>query len=74
MTNSNSDSSSPYFGESSSPMNGSELDDLYQDMNTLSLSNNCDSRQHGNLTGGNFVADHFLHGGVVDELASSLID
>ncbi|KAG4067279.1 hypothetical protein HA402_000270 [Bradysia odoriphaga] len=73
MTNSNSDSSSPYFGESSSPMNGSELDDLYQDMNTLSLSNNCDPRQHGNVTGGNYAADHYLHG-VVDELANGLID
>lgn len=72
MTNSNSDSSSPYFGESSSPMNGSELDDLYHDMNTMSLSNNCD-QQHGHLTGGNYVTDHYLHG-VVDELANGLID
>lgn len=73
MNNSNSDSSSPYFGESSSSMNGSEFDDLYHDMNTLSLSNNCDPRQHGNLTGGNFVAEHYLHG-VADELANGLID
>lgn len=73
MANSNSDSSSPYFGESSSPMNGSELDDLYHDMNTMSLSNNCDPRQHSNLPGGNYVGDHYLHG-VVDELANGLMD
>lgn len=72
MTNSNSDSSSPYFGESSS-INGSEIDDLYHDMNTLSLSTNCDPRQHANLTGGNYVADHYLHG-MVDELTNCLMD
>lgn len=54
-------------------MNGSELDDLYHDMNTMSLSNNCDPRQHSNLDGGNYVGDHYLHG-VVDELANGLIE
>lgn len=52
-------------------MNGTELEDLYHDLNTMSLSNNCDPRQHGNLTGGNYVADHYLH---VDELANGLMD
>ncbi|KAJ6638598.1 Protein FAM193A [Pseudolycoriella hygida] len=68
-----SDSSSPYFGESSSPLNVSELDDLYHDLNVLSLSHNCDPRQQINSSDGSYATEHYLHG-LADELANGMVD